>query len=483
MYKELKLSFPTREIYNQEKENINPDALIFIEDEEVFITPFKEYQFVISGGKEGQVLQHAEDGLQWQDLPKADLTEIEEELNNKVEVTEDDFTVTEIRIVDSEDDPTSLLTKREADETYAGKEELEKVYYVEIDNEGNLQTSQEECAEIFNKLEANPKAIVKLRYVDNIFNPIKTSNSTYLNTKAYYASYYIITSGRPILDKEIDLILTPINNVHGSHTYNRIIHSFDVGKGLEMTQDRVLNCTLDTTPWTVVESLPDEPEEGNENKLHLVRNSEGKEDNLFDEYLWVNDEWEKIGEAKLKVDLGSYVTFDDVATSEKNGLVDKKAVNNLEYLTTYGLLIPAAKEKGGAPGLEPGYNIRVSHTTDTASVLFYCYNNKHYTVYDTKATIDSATSEQAGVMSASDKSKLDSINLEELTEMLTWYKTIKKEMAENPNLVVAFNDGELIPITDLDNIILTSPKAQSATLENKVEDKIMDVPDVKENEE
>lgn len=88
--------------------------------------------------------------------------------------------------------------------------------------------------------------------------------------------------------------------------------SFTPGTGLEMTEDRVLNVTLDNKPFKVVEKLPEQPEKGEEGKLYLVPNHEGKDDNLYDEYLWVEDKWEKVGTAKLDIDLSNYYTKDEV---------------------------------------------------------------------------------------------------------------------------------------------------------------------------
>lgn len=45
---------------------------------------------------------------------------------------------------------------------------------------------------------------------------------------------------------------------------------FNIGTGLEMTQDRTLNVTLDTTIFKVVNNLPEQPDEGDENKIHLI---------------------------------------------------------------------------------------------------------------------------------------------------------------------------------------------------------------------
>lgn len=54
--------------YLEEKENISPESVVFVEDKERLIAQGKEYQFVPSGGKEGQVLTTTEDGLDWKDI-------------------------------------------------------------------------------------------------------------------------------------------------------------------------------------------------------------------------------------------------------------------------------------------------------------------------------------------------------------------------------------------------------------------------------
>lgn len=48
MFKEKNISAQDREYYNENKENISSNSLVFIEDEEKIITPYKEYQFLPS---------------------------------------------------------------------------------------------------------------------------------------------------------------------------------------------------------------------------------------------------------------------------------------------------------------------------------------------------------------------------------------------------------------------------------------------------
>lgn len=61
---------------------------------------------------------------------------------------------------------------------------------------------------------------------------------------------------------------------------------------------------------TVVDSLP---KEGDSNTIYLVRNDESTEDtNLYDEYFWVNNSYEKLGSFSTSIDLSSYVTKDSL---------------------------------------------------------------------------------------------------------------------------------------------------------------------------
>ena len=77
------------------------------------------------------------------------------------------------------------------------------------------------------------------------------------------------------------------------------------GAGINIT-DNTISCTLDTTVFTVVNSLPVSPSMGDENKIHLVLSSISGESNSYDEYLWVNNSWEKIGSYIPSVDLSMY---------------------------------------------------------------------------------------------------------------------------------------------------------------------------------
>ena len=85
------------------------------------------------------------------------------------------------------------------------------------------------------------------------------------------------------------------------------------GTGIDITGENVINVTLDTNIYQVVESLPDT--EINPNKIYLVLSAESGETNLYTEYLYVNSKWEKIGEYKADVDLTPYLKSSEAAST------------------------------------------------------------------------------------------------------------------------------------------------------------------------
>lgn len=114
---------------------------------------------------------------------------------------------------------------------------------------------------------------------------------------------------------------------------------FTVGTGLEMTVERVLNVTLDTTVFKVVNSLPDSPAAGDEQKIHLVKAEQTGTQNIYKEYVWA-DNWELLGEYQSEVDLTPYLTKEEAQTTYQpvgdyatktelaDGLADKQPVGN-----------------------------------------------------------------------------------------------------------------------------------------------------------
>lgn len=128
----------------------------------------------------------------------------------------------------------------------------------------------------------------------------------------------------------------------------------------------------------VVNSLP---VTGKNGIMYLLPSDESTEsNNIYDEYIWVSDKFEKIGSTKTTVDLSGYVTQTEMTTQLAN-----KANTN--------------------------------HTHDIASLpdetdILGHMENDFYTALDTKADKTTATTSANGLMSKEDKSKLDGIATE-----------------------------------------------------------------------
>lgn len=128
----------------------------------------------------------------------------------------------------------------------------------------------------------------------------------------------------------------------------------------------------------VVNSLPITGKNG---IMYLLPSDESTEsNNIYDEYIWVSDKFEKIGSTKTTVDLSGYVT-----QTEMNTQLANKANTNHTH--------------------------DISALEDSEDMLGHMEND-FYTALDTKADKTTATTSANGLMSKEDKSKLNGIATE-----------------------------------------------------------------------
>lgn len=177
-------------------------------------------------------------------------------------------------------------------------------------------------------------------------------------------------------------------------------------KSSELTPAKMAEILEDITSidYQVVTVLPDT---GIKGTIYLVNHSHGEND-IYDEYIWINGAYEKIG--NTDVDLRNYIQkvlnannkvpkFDSngnlVSTGyELNKTVPADAVftdNN----TTYTLTQDA----------NDGHKITFTPSTGNTTTI---------TIPDNDTTYDAATQQAAGLMSSADKTKLDSITVANL---------------------------------------------------------------------
>lgn len=67
--------------------------------------------------------------------------------------------------------------------------------------------------------------------------------------------------------------------------------------------------SIDLSIYSIVTTLP---ATGESNKIYLVLNSKGATGDLYSEYGWINNAWEKLGEYKAEIDLSGYTKLSDL---------------------------------------------------------------------------------------------------------------------------------------------------------------------------
>lgn len=96
------------------------------------------------------------------------------------------------------------------------------------------------------------------------------------------------------------------------------------GSGIDIT-DNVVSCVLDLTLYKIVSELP--TEDIDTTKIYLVVDSQGTHGNLYKEYIYVDGEWELLGEYKADIDLSPYLTKVEAADTYATKLELQQEVN------------------------------------------------------------------------------------------------------------------------------------------------------------
>ena len=96
------------------------------------------------------------------------------------------------------------------------------------------------------------------------------------------------------------------------------------GSGIDIT-DNVVSCVLDLTLYKIVSELP--TEDIDTTKIYLVVDSEGTHGDLYKEYIYVDGEWELLGEYKADIDLSPYLTKVEAADTYATKLELQQEVN------------------------------------------------------------------------------------------------------------------------------------------------------------
>lgn len=200
--------------------------------------------------------------------------------------------------------------------------------------------------------------------------------------------------------------------------------NYQAGNGIDITGDTI-SCTLDTSLYFVVTELP---ETGLPNKIYLLPSTETEDGNSYTEYGYVDNKWEEIGKYKADVDLSPYAKalnlpnrvagFDGAGsfiyiTHDPNkvginfklhDLINNVTTNNLVPIfeaSQYDAGVMSASDKVKLDGIEAGAQV---NKIESISV-----NGTPLDITNKGVNIPNATTEKDGMMSKTDKTKLDSL--------------------------------------------------------------------------
>lgn len=133
---------------------------------------------------------------------------------------------------------------------------------------------------------------------------------------AYATASSVTTLSETVTTIENKIPSTSTGDIVTTDSLSTTLESYQTkltaGTGIEITDANVINVTLDTDLYIIVSTLP--TSDIQTNKIYLLLSETSGEQNLYVEYMYVNNAWEKVGEYKADVDLSGYLTI-DAATS------------------------------------------------------------------------------------------------------------------------------------------------------------------------
>lgn len=141
--------------------------------------------------------------------------------------------------------------------------------------------------------------------------------------------------------------------------------------GLPSTNASVVNVGTDLNPilnFTIPRGEPgainllivnELPLVGSEDTLYFVPKTDTEESDMYDEYVWINNDWELVGTKQITVDLSDYVKNTDYATNNVGGVI--KTNSNAFSLNANNY--PQADIRNYASYLAAGNNIFVGKGT------------------------------------------------------------------------------------------------------------------------
>lgn len=127
--------------------------------------------------------------------------------------------------------------------------------------------------------------------------------------------------------EQLEQLVEEINTALGNKQ-NKLIP----GNGIEILPNGVINATFSTTLYVVESRLPSASKEAL-NKIYLIPDQSGKQPNVFNEFICVQQEdnyyWEQIGSVNSDIDMSEYLK-----TSAFQSYIETTAIQAIDVKTS-----------------------------------------------------------------------------------------------------------------------------------------------------
>ena len=160
--------------------------------------------------------------------------------------------------------------------------------------------------------------------------PEEYVTETELNNKGYLTEHQDISGKLDISvynsDKETFALKVELPDVSNfiTKSVSDLENYYRKNETYTQTQVKDLINSITTINFEVVDNLPEQDQK--ENIIYLVPSSKTEEQNVKDEYIWINNNWELIG--STKIDLSGYALKDEIPTKVS------QLTNDSGYITT-----------------------------------------------------------------------------------------------------------------------------------------------------
>lgn len=187
------------------------------------------------------------------------------------------------------------------------------------------------------------------------------------------------------------------NKANSSHTHDdRYYTKIEVDNKEELLQS-ALDSLVGFTA-TIVDSLPSTGEEG---IMYLTLSEGGVEQDIYNEYIWVNNKFEKIGNTSVEVDLSGYATVSFVNSALTDYVTQEDFIFQTGLFSVVGHTHDIEDIDNLQSTLDNKSNEGHTHTIGQISSLSQ--------ELASKAPTTVVTTSSDGLMSSTDKIKLDGI--------------------------------------------------------------------------